>query len=126
MVRALRHSSRPARRSAAADAPTKFGIRPRAPGNAATRRSSRSDQMRSRMACLRSSKGPLPPASNREHPRLEEMEGIARAEPHVQPQDEADGEDEQLHLHQLFGDRDPEQIPDDVSPWPREMPARLH
>ena len=52
-------SSVAASRSAAADAPTKFGMRPRAPGNPAARRSSRSAQMRSGMACSRSCKGAI-------------------------------------------------------------------
>src|SRR5438067_9688935 len=56
MTRAARHSSVTASRSAAADPPTKFGMRPRAPGNAEAPRSSSSFQMRSRIACLLSSR----------------------------------------------------------------------
>src|SRR2546428_14080935 len=55
MTSAACHTSVAASESAAADAPTKFGMRPRAPGNAAARWSSRRVQMRLRIASLRSS-----------------------------------------------------------------------
>src|SRR5207248_9056416 len=62
--------------------------------------------------------GPSPPASNREDPRLEQMESAARAEPHVDPKDEADGADEQLPADQRLGTRDLEEVPHVVSPQP--------
>jgi nucleoside-triphosphatase len=52
IVRARRHSSVAASRSAAAAAPRKFGIRPRAPGKREARAFSSADQTSSRMCCL--------------------------------------------------------------------------
>src|SRR4051794_6606098 len=51
---AASHSGSPARRSAAASAPRKFGIRPRAPGKRAAPSSSSAPQIRSRTRCLAS------------------------------------------------------------------------
>lgn len=62
-VRAARHPGRPRRRSAAASAPVKFGMRPAAPGNLATFAARIADHTSSRRSALAASTSAGPPAS---------------------------------------------------------------